>query len=134
MNIYNFKSSFVQYTLFKISVCKIAQTRTNIGSLLELFLFPMDCAVHCFREFCCRSANFRNIPVSDGRGNCELFHAICRRGAWEVENKRYLWLSGGWTRRSKKNIEMVKCVSITIWKTWEGSSPSEILLRSFMPQ
>ena len=105
MNIYNFKSSFVQYTLFKISVCKIAQTRTNIGSLLELFLFPMDCAVHCFREFCCRSANFRNIPVSDGRGNCELLHAIAEEEHGKLKTNDiydYLVLGRGEVRKILK--------------------------------
>ena len=36
----------------------------------------MDCAGHCLREFCCRSANIRNIAVSDGSENCELLHAL----------------------------------------------------------
>ena len=39
-------------------------------------LFSIDCAAQCFREFCCRSANFRNIPFKDGRENCELLHGV----------------------------------------------------------
>ena len=64
-------------------------------------LFPMDCAAHCSRDFFCRSANFRNIPVRDGRENCELLHAIAEEEPWEVKEKGYLRLFGGWTRRSK---------------------------------
>ena len=50
-------------------------------------LFPKDCAAHCFREFCCRSANFRNIPVSDGRENCELLHAIAEEEPVKLRRK-----------------------------------------------
>ena len=50
-----------------------------------MVLFPMDCADHCFREFCCRSANFKNIPFNDGKKfeNCELLHAVAKE---EPEN------------------------------------------------
>ena len=50
-----------------------------------MVLFPMDCAAHCFREFCCRSANFKKIPFNDGREleNCELLHAVAKE---EPEN------------------------------------------------
>ena len=47
----------------------------------------MDCAAHCFREFCCRSANFRNIFVSDGRENCELLHAIAEDEPEKLKRK-----------------------------------------------
>ena len=36
----------------------------------------MDCAAHCFREFCCKSANLRTIPVNNDREICELLHAL----------------------------------------------------------
>ena len=36
----------------------------------------MDCAAQCFREFCCRSANFRKITLNYGRENCELLHDL----------------------------------------------------------
>ena len=50
----------------------------------------MDCAAHCFREFCCRSANFRKIRVNDGRENCELLHALAEEEPGELErNENY---------------------------------------------
>ena len=50
-----------------------------------MVLFPMDCAAQCFREFCCRSANFKTIPFNDGKEfkNCELLHAVAKE---EPEN------------------------------------------------
>ena len=48
-----------------------------------MVLFPMDCAAHCFREFCCRSANFKKTPFEDGKENCELLHAVAKE---EPEN------------------------------------------------
>ena len=42
-----------------------------------------DCAAHCSKDSCCRSANFRKIPPHDGRENCELLHAVERE---EPEN------------------------------------------------
>ena len=50
-----------------------------------MVLFPMDCAAHCFREFCCRSANFKKIRFNDGKKfeNCELLHAVSKE---EPEN------------------------------------------------
>ena len=59
-------------------------------------LFPMDCAAHCFREFCCRSANFRKIPSNDGKENCELLHALAEEEPWELEiNEIYDYLVVG---------------------------------------
>ena len=56
----------------------------------------MDCAAHCFREFCCRSANFRKIPSNDGKENCELLHALAEEEPWELErNEIYDYLVVG---------------------------------------
>ena len=56
----------------------------------------MDCAAHCFREFCCRSANFRKIRVNDGRENCELLHALAEEEPGELErNENYDYLVVG---------------------------------------
>ena len=65
-------------------------------------LFPMDCAVQCFREFCCRSANFRKIPVSDSRGNCELLHALAKEKPENLEREdNYDYLEVGQEKVSK---------------------------------
>ena len=48
-----------------------------------MVLFPMDCAAHCFREFCCRSANFKKFLFKDDKENCELLHAVAKE---EPEN------------------------------------------------
>ena len=59
-------------------------------------LFPMDCAAHCFREFCCRSANFRNILVNNGKENCELLHALAEEELGKLErNDTYDYLVVG---------------------------------------
>lgn len=47
----------------------------------------MDCAAQCLREFCCRSTNFRKIPINDDRENCELLHALADEEPEKLERK-----------------------------------------------
>ena len=47
-----------------------------------------DCAAHCSKDSCCRSANFRKIPPHDGRENCELLHAVEREEHENLQENR----------------------------------------------
>ena len=48
-----------------------------------MVLFPMDCAAHCFREFCCRSAKQFLSMMAKNTNIFELLHAVAKE---EPEN------------------------------------------------
>ena len=63
-----------------------------------------DCAAHCSKDSCCRSANFRKIPPHDGRENCELLHAVEREEPENLqENGTYDYLIMVQPQRVSKN-------------------------------
>ena len=63
-----------------------------------------DCAAHCSKESCCRSANFRKIPPHDGRENCELLHAVEREEPGNLqENGTYVYIIMVQPQRVSKN-------------------------------
>ena len=63
-------------------------------------LTGMDCAAQCFREFCCRSANFnKKSNFHETRENCELHHGLASEEPGKLErNDDYDYLVVGQER------------------------------------
>ena len=69
---------------FRITFVAVLGKRLNTTVHKNLTaMSEFDCAAHCSKDPCCRSANFRKIPPHDGREHCELLHAVERE---EPEN------------------------------------------------
>ena len=73
-----------------------------------------DCAAHCSKDSCCRSANFRKIPPHDGRENCEFLHAVEREEPEKLqENGTYNYLMIQPQRVSKVGLDNVVTNMVT---------------------
>ena len=71
-------------TSFKSTFVAVLGKRLNTTVHKHLAaMSEFDCAAHCSKDSCCRSANFKKIPPHDGRKNCEFLHAVERE---EPEN------------------------------------------------
>ena len=92
-------------TSFKIIFVAVLGKRLNTTVHKHLTaMSEFDCAAHCSKDSCCRSANFRKISPHDGRENCELLHAVEREEpGYLQENGTYDYLIMIQPQRVSKN-------------------------------
>ena len=92
-------------TSFKSTFVAVLGKRLNTTVHKHLTaMSEFDCAAHCSKESCCRSANFRKIPPHDGRENCELLNAVEREEPGNLqENGTYDYIIMVQPQRVSKN-------------------------------